>query len=480
MSTEIPKILIVDNELEICNLFKDFFDFIGYESSFETDGQIILDDLENREYDILFVDLKLPTISGIDILRKSKQVHPLSEVIVVTGFGSEETVLTTYQSGASSYIQKPISFSDIRIQTEQALSRRRFNIITHRLCEAVSGDPVLKKHLEMMNHLERMSKFLSLTIDIDMLGDAILNGLASLLDTRYFTFLFYDKINSEIIVYSADPLSDKKVTALEAKTKNAFETFISKSILETFTVRISRSSQVDPALDDEIDENLPQLFVPILIDNTVKGVIGLVGFEEERRIHYQDIMHIVSGRSANVVANATIHRDTKMLALTDGLTGLLNHRAFHDRLRQEFERFRRYGVNLSLIVADFDNLKTVNDTYGHPVGDDVLRMVGEILRDASRETDILARYGGDEFVILLPQTSVSNARNMADRILIRIRNHVFHVQDNEFTSSLSMGIATVPHDGVNTPQDFLECADRALYEAKHGGKNQIVVVHERC
>jgi len=478
MSTEIPKILIVDNELEICNLFMDFFDFIGYESSFETDGEAIFDDLENREYDILFVDLKLSTISGIDILRKSKQVHPLSEVIVVTGFGSEETVLTTHQSGASSYIQKPISFSDIRIQTEQALSRRRFNIMTHRLGEAVSDDPLLKKHLETMNHLERISRFLSLTIDIDILGDAILNGLATLLDARYFTFLFYDKVNSEIIVYSADPLSEKTVTGLETRTKNAFKSFVNKPVPEAFTVRISRSSQVDPALDDEIEENLPRLFVPILIDNTVKGVIGLVGFEEERRSYFQDIMHIVSCRSASVIADATIHRDTKMLALTDGLTGLLNHRAFHDRLCQEFERFRRYGANLSLIVADFDNLKSVNDTYGHPVGDDVLRMVGEILRDASRETDILARYGGDEFVILLPQTNVRNACNMADRILIRIRNHVFRVQNDEFTSSLSMGIATVPHDGVNTPQNFLECADRALYEAKHGGKNRVVVFPE--
>ncbi len=105
MSLSKAKIFIVDNEKEICILFKDFFDFIGYESFYETDGEKILNELDTIDYDLIFVDLKLDTISGIEILKKSKIVHPLSEVIVVTGYGSEETVLKTLQYGASSYIQ---------------------------------------------------------------------------------------------------------------------------------------------------------------------------------------------------------------------------------------------------------------------------------------------------------------------------------------------------------------------------------------
>ena len=145
---------------------------------------------------------------------------------------------------------------------------------------------------------------------------------------------------------------------------------------------------------------------------------------------------------SHVLANATLHRDTKLLALTDGLTGLLNHRAFHDRLNQEYERFRRYGSHLSLIVADFDDLKKFNDTYGHPVGDEVLRMVGGILRETSRETDVLARYGGDEFVILLPQTNTSNARLMGERIRKKIEDFKFEIHGSRPVSYTHLTLPT--------------------------------------
>ena len=150
MTEKKPKILIVDNEIEICKLFKDFFDFIGYDSTFETDGERILKELDEYDYDLLFLDLKLNTISGIEILKKSKKVHPLSEVIIVTGFGNEETVLQTTQYGAASYIQKPVSFSDIKIQTEEALAKYRFNIKTDKLKKIVdTKNAPLAKHLEM-------------------------------------------------------------------------------------------------------------------------------------------------------------------------------------------------------------------------------------------------------------------------------------------------------------------------------------------
>ena len=127
MTSEKPKIFIVDNEIEICNFLKDFFDFIGYESVYETDGKKALKKVETIDYDIIFIDLSLDTIPGFEILKKSKSVKPLSEVIVITGFGSEEIILQTLKSGASAFIQKPISFSEIKIQTEQALAKRRFD-----------------------------------------------------------------------------------------------------------------------------------------------------------------------------------------------------------------------------------------------------------------------------------------------------------------------------------------------------------------
>ncbi len=479
MLDEKPKILIVDNEIEICNLFKDFFDFIGYESLYETDGEKVLACLDTYDYDLLFVDLKLDTVSGIEILKKSKQIHPFSEVIVVTGFGSEETVLLTLHYGAASYIQKPISFSDIRVQTEEALATRRFNMMTDNLRKAISNeDPVLTSHFEKIINLDKLSKFLNLTIDIDMLGDSILNGVADILQGSYFSFFFFDKINREMVFYSREPITEPIVKSLENEIKDSFEKLTNKTVGSSYNVRVSRTSIIS---ENNIRDNvnaLTHVIVPILIENSICGVIGVSGCHGDITNDTEDILHLVSNRVSHVLSNATLHRDTKLLALTDGLTGLLNHRAFHDRLNQEYERFRRYGSNLSLIVADFDDLKKFNDNYGHPFGDEVLRMVGEILRETSRETDVLARYGGDEFVILLPQTNASNARLMGERIRKKIEDNHFEINGSLVSSSITMGIATVPQRGIDTPQDFLESADRALYRAKRAGKNRIAVAEE--
>jgi len=176
-----PVILIVDNEIEICNLFKDFFDFMGYESVIETDGKKIINEMDAYRYDLMFVDLKLDKVSGVDVLMRSKTVNPEAEVIVVTGFGSEKTVLSTLKNGAFSYIQKPISFSEIKVQTEEALAKRRFNAKTNLLRGALrSEDTIHRKHFEDILNLDRLSTFLNLTIDIESLADSILSGIAGI------------------------------------------------------------------------------------------------------------------------------------------------------------------------------------------------------------------------------------------------------------------------------------------------------------
>jgi len=352
MNDRKPKILIVDNEIEICSLFKDFFDFIGYDSTYETDGEKIIAELGSYEYDLMFVDLKLETVSGIDILKKSKELHPFSEVIVVTGFGSEETVLATLRYGASSYIQKPISFSDIRVQTQEALAKRRFNIMTDSLKKTLRAeDQSLVKHLDTILSLDRLSQFLNLTIDIDMLGDSILHGLADIIPASYYSFFFYDKVNREMVFYSEEPLGKEVVKELGGRIRGGYEKLTNKIVEEDYNVRVSRTSENNGSDDSVNLADLADIHAPILIENTICGVIGVTGEFGGCAGEFEDILILIANRASHVLANATLHRDTKLLALTDGLTGLLNHRAFHDRLVQEFERYKRYGSYLSLIVG---------------------------------------------------------------------------------------------------------------------------------
>lgn len=469
------KIFIIDNELEICNLLKDFFDFIGYESRFETDGEKAMEMLEHIEYDIMFVDLRLDPVSGIDILKKSKAVKPLSEVIIVTGFGSEEIIIQTLRYGALTFIEKPISFSEVKVQTEMALARLRFNSKSESIKKLLySQDTILIKHFEDIIHLDKLSEFINLTIDFDVLADSILLGMSYIIPGHYYSFLFFDEINKEMVISSQKPINKNMVEDITGEIKYYIEKLANVKIDDTCKIRLSIPSDKDKK-STESTTGLIHIFTPIIIENTIHGMLGVSGQNLEDTNYIHDILRLISTRISGVLTNATLHRNTKLLALTDGLSGLLNRRAFHERLKSEYERFLRYGSHLSLIVADFDNLKNVNDNYGHPLGDEVIKKIGDIFRETSRDSDVLARYGGDEFVIVLPETNAKNAYYTAERIRKKIEQYPFKAGDIQFHCTISMGVATTPNKGINSSQDLLESADRALYEAKRFGRNRVTL-----
>ncbi len=165
-------------------------------------------------------------------------------------------------------------------------------------------------------------------------------------------------------------------------------------------------------------------------------------------------------------------RQISRLALTDALTGLGNRRALRDHLRREVRRATRYNVPLSLVVVDLDGFKAVNDRHGHLRADDLLRRLAQALRRSSRESDFPARFGGDEFVLVLPQTT----RGEALRVAERIRANVEDLSLLEgVTLSASIGVATFPRDGLGS-QDLLDAADRAMYRVKGAGGNRVGIV----
>ena len=161
------------------------------------------------------------------------------------------------------------------------------------------------------------------------------------------------------------------------------------------------------------------------------------------------------------------------LATIDGLTELYNHRYFQDTLKKQVDIARRYNQKFSLIIVDIDFFKKFNDTYGHQVGDAVLRQVAKILKDNSRATDYVCRYGGEEMTIILPNTSAEDALFNANRICKAVADTPFHITPVEKTNiTISLGVATFP-DNAQNPQDLIEWADKGLYYAKEHGRNQV-------
>jgi diguanylate cyclase (GGDEF)-like protein len=191
----------------------------------------------------------------------------------------------------------------------------------------------------------------------------------------------------------------------------------------------------------------------------------------------REMLTVIANHVAVSLANAQMYGKMEMMATTDGLTGLVNHRTFQERFSEMLARGERTGGRQALLLTDIDHFKKVNDTYGHPTGDVVLRGVAQVVRDCVRKIDVAARYGGEEFAIVLEGTDREGARQLAERIRSEVQKQTFQSDKGPFQVTLSLGIAAFPDDGRD-PKTLIAHSDQALYHAKHNGRNRAVAFAE--
>lgn len=171
----------------------------------------------------------------------------------------------------------------------------------------------------------------------------------------------------------------------------------------------------------------------------------------------------------------TKNRELARLAVIDGLTQLYNHTHIFKRLEDEFVRASRYGKHLGFLMVDIDFFKRVNDRHGHRVGDAMLRELADLLRASVRQVDVVGRYGGEEFAVILPETDRDSALAIAERLRESVERHPFDLNPSgePLRVTVSVGVATYPSERVHRCEDLVEEADRLLYEAKSAGRNQV-------
>jgi diguanylate cyclase (GGDEF)-like protein len=203
----------------------------------------------------------------------------------------------------------------------------------------------------------------------------------------------------------------------------------------------------------------------------------LLGDLESRNLELEAMNHALEHRVADRTRElAEANARLAQLAVTDGLTGVYNHRHFHERLALEVERSGRNGLPLALFMIDVDHFKAYNDRQGHPSGDEVLRQVARLLADGRRVNDFVARYGGEEFAVVLVDTPKLGAAQVADKLRQRLAEYPFpHGNEQPGGAvTVSVGVAAFPEDATQ-PEALVRAADAALYRAKAAGRNRIVL-----
>ncbi len=216
----------------------------------------------------------------------------------------------------------------------------------------------------------------------------------------------------------------------------------------------------------------------VLVQPLIEGdrSIGAMVFASRERgvftAQRRDMLGALSSQVAIGLQKALMYKRMEEMATTDGLTGLTNHRAFQERFTEMLARAERMQTPLTALIIDIDKFKRINDTYGHPIGDTVIRGVAGVLKRQARSIDMAARYGGEEFAMVMEATDAEGARVAAERIRQEVESLVFDSPLGPFKATLSIGFASFPADGTHK-QQLIDRADRALYWAKEHGRNQV-------
>ncbi len=179
--------------------------------------------------------------------------------------------------------------------------------------------------------------------------------------------------------------------------------------------------------------------------------------------------------NSTVSTNIRLQREYKRNASIDGLTGLYNRRWIDEALPRFVTRYGRGGQALSVLIVDIDHFKKVNDTYGHPAGDQVIVGVAQCMRNKLRPTDLVARYGGEEFLIILPDTDRDQAKLVGDRVRTAIEEMVLAVEGSPELKQVTISLGGARLEGTQTMADLVAAADRMLYESKHAGRNRVTI-----
>ncbi len=272
---------------------------------------------------------------------------------------------------------------------------------------------------------------------------------------------------------SQEPLgSDGAATSGEAPDFNKLTKMFMDGFKDAYISR-SENPQAFDALGIKNPDVETFVAIPLLSE---KKMVGILTVENLPKTDLERLI-ILSMQFALEIKKVMLYEMVERMAITDSLTGLYVRRHFYERMNEEMKRTKRFNFNFAFLMLDIDDFKRCNDTYGHLVGDVILKDIARIIKENVREIDVVARYGGEEISLVLPETNKESARVVAERVRRKIEEHVFKAYDEKLKLTVSVGISIYPNDSIDA-RTLIDKADEALYAAKNSGKN-VVCLYKR-
>ena len=371
-----------------------------------------------------------------------------------------EIALSQYQANMINAINRK-DFTDVR----EKESRLLVNLLKRQ-------NEMLGQSLLNLDRLLYLHKAISL-MDIQEIKKILTEKLPSILSIRHFSIFLYKKSKRELSLFSHNRQDFKDDLTFHVNDSEIMRDAITQGryILEHDFSR----SKYFVGKSNSLFKDKFFVCVPLMVADEIIGVMNLTD-NDSGVFSVSDLDYVlnVSEFISLSISNALLYEKTQVLSITDGLTGLYDHQEMLKVLDNEWTRSSRYNSPLSIVIIDLDNFKKVNDTYGHQMGDKVLMNLATVVKRICRTTDTASRYGGEEFLLILAETGVEGAIQIAERIRKEFASLKFKKDGLEFNVTLSCGVAGLEGEKISSPSALIQVADQALYLAKKGGRNQTV------
>ncbi|PKL41116.1 MAG: hypothetical protein CVV44_00315 [Spirochaetae bacterium HGW-Spirochaetae-1] len=331
---------------------------------------------------------------------------------------------------------------------------------------------IRKEHIRKFRQLIEINTYITNSLEKEEILKRILQQIKDLLQCERSSMLLVDvEVNQlKFAILSKD---DEGEMLKDTRLKKGEG--IAGTVWSNGTPMIINDPLNDPRFSNIADKKSHMrtssiLAVPLTVDGEIIGVIEAINKINGKFTHFDlIILQYISTQSAIAIKNADLYT----MAIKDGMTRLFIHKYFKERLVEELKRSRRYKHPLTLAMFDIDHFKVFNDTYGHQAGDRVLKEVAAVIEDNCRSMDIPCRYGGEEFAVILPETSQNDAIIFMERIRQKIDLMHIEYSGTSLHVTVSAGYSSIPELDPGDAEEFITMADRALYQSKENGRNRI-------
>lgn len=481
------KVLLVEDSETQLKFLRDGLAQNGFEVETAMNGAEAYKKLFEYIPDIVVSDIMMPVIDGYQLCRMIKNIDETKKipVILLTVLDKKIDSFWGKKAGAQLFLSKTIDMNEL-VKNINATLRR------YPLTDEYKANIALKANSDNSAQT-RLNNILN---DL-LLKSVFANEFRNLSDFLNYERILVEKLfslMSSFVEYSvagvffASPDDyAENILYIDTLGRNIDKSVLSdvqydffKKMEEFKSLKDTKFEVVRILLGKELDYKFSDLkskiIIPLIFD---KKLIGGICFYTRQNMDYASFRYfdIMISELLAIFKMKYQYTEKEFMSVLDGLTGLYNRRQFEIGLEQEYNRTKRHPSDFSLAILDIDFFKKVNDTYGHQYGDYVLKTVANLMKQAFRKTDLLYRYGGEELIMIMPETNIEGAITPVQRLRRMIEEYDFDYNGVKTKVTASIGL-TMNYPEFNSPAELLKSADEALYKAKESGRNR-VVLHEQ-